>query len=456
MSTHTILLGDKNLIDMAQRWNLLPTSPQVTVTTTTNLAQIMATQLPQRTLIVILNTFLDVSRLKWLNNLCNKFGLSWVQFHLDQGVGWLGPIVIPGATADYHDLLVRRLTVADQPEIHQAMIAPPLHIKEPQATSLSLLPTRELLWLLSIFFTEVARWQSGHGSCLVSTEVEANPRTFALTQYPILPLPDHVLTSELQISVPKNESMLINGRSGIIIRTVEALHHPSIPASLKTIQTHVAFMEWHYPDWYTDPVCGGSTFNNTQGARQAAIGEAIERYCGNASHCATTIKASYHELIDAGHYAIDPEELVLFSENIYQTPGCPFVPFTRDLSVYWVKGWSLTHNKPAWLPFRLVFVKGDQGKFADQPLTNPIYVPGIAAGTDINQAIVSGIEELVERDSTMIWWLNQQPLPKVQPTSDMQAIWAGKPTQMGQRAWLIHLPNEFNIPVMAGDYRKQS
>jgi ribosomal protein S12 methylthiotransferase accessory factor len=50
----------------------------------------------------------------------------------------------------------------------------------------------------------------------------------------------------------------------------------------------------------------------------------------------------------------------------------------------------------------------------------------------------------------MIWWANAQPLPAVQQPAILRDLWAGTPARTGQRAWLIHLDNEFGVPVMAG------
>jgi ribosomal protein S12 methylthiotransferase accessory factor len=50
----------------------------------------------------------------------------------------------------------------------------------------------------------------------------------------------------------------------------------------------------------------------------------------------------------------------------------------------------------------------------------------------------------------MIWWLNAHRLAGVQLTVDLEAVWAGLPKELGQRAWLIYLENEFDVPVMAG------
>ena len=50
----------------------------------------------------------------------------------------------------------------------------------------------------------------------------------------------------------------------------------------------------------------------------------------------------------------------------------------------------------------------------------------------------------------MIWWMNREPLSAMVLTAELAALWEGVPSRMGQRAWLIHLDNEFGVPVMAG------
>jgi len=217
-------------------------------------------------------------------------------------------------------------------------------------------------------------------------------------------------------------------------------------------------MAWAYPHWQNDIVSGGSAFGDAAAARNAALGEAVERYCGNYLAGVTPMLATYTELTARGEVAVDPEQLVLFSDSMYATSGCPFVPFTRDTETHWVRGWSLTRRCVAWLPLSMVYINYRNGQYDDAPLTHsPLYV-GIAAGATLEQALLSGIEEWIERDSTMAWWLNVPslpavqltPEPAVQLTPDLEALWAGLPTEWGQRAWLIALPNEFEIPVMAG------
>ncbi len=110
----------------------------------------------------------------------------------------------------------------------------------------------------------------------------------------------------------------------------------------------------------------------------------------------------------------------------------------------------MTRERPAWVPASLVYVNWYTGSHESEPPTNFMIYPGIAAGVNLDAALANGMEEIVERDATMVWWTNHQPLSAVHPTSKLAALWEGKPTESGQRAWLIHLDNKFDIPVMAG------
>jgi ribosomal protein S12 methylthiotransferase accessory factor len=88
--------------------------------------------------------------------------------------------------------------------------------------------------------------------------------------------------------------------------------------------------------------------------------------------------------------------------------------------------------------------------YTNQPLVNDTHYPRVAAGRSLEQTLVAGIEEVIERDSMMVWWMNRQPLPAAVPTPELQALLGDTPAQYGQRAWAIPLTNEFDIPVIAG------
>jgi len=397
---------------------------------------------PAGDVLVVAADRFDRERLEAIDRLAADAGLRWTQLHLTASGAVWGPHVEPGRTADYRDVLQRRRCAIDEPLLFEALVSDPVGPAAVPAPA-------ELAWLAGGFAADVTAWLEGRPCRALSCEVEADITRLELRVHPVLPLPDHRLDGPLRIN-GEGPDLLISERTGIIQRTRPIRHHGDVPPRLRTVQTHNSSMARVDPEWANDVITGGSVFDDEAAAVASAIGEAVERYCGNHMGQNELCWASYDELTARGEHAVDPDSLVLYSDATYDSPGCPFVRFTHSLPVRWVRGRSLTHDRPVWLPVTLVFVNWLAAEGSDHPLTNYMNFSGVAAGTSLEHALVSGIEELVERDATMIWWMNGHPLPSVALSPDLAAVVAGTPAEAGQRAWLIHLDNEFDIPVMAG------
>ena len=396
-------------------------------------------------MVVVLATRLDRANVLAVGEACDRAGLRWIQLHFEQRRAWAGPAVHPGVTADYRDVLGRRLAAAEFAETFETQLAANAH-----ARGAGLPPEAELAWVLGRFFAELERWLAGAPTALVGNELELDPVTFAATLHPVLPLPERALPDEGPInSALRGWDLLLDDRTGVVNHLQRLEHHPSIPSGLVTVQSHVADMRRLYI-WANNTVCSGSTFGDLASSRGAAFGEGLERYCGNWIQRGIITKASYLELLERGEHAVDPTQLVLYSERQYADPAFPFVPFDPELRVHWVRGRSVTRDREAWVPASLVYVNWYLGDYAADPPTNFLYYPGLAAGANLEHAVSSGLEEVIERHVTMVWWANAHPLPAVRLTDELARHWEGRPTELGQRAWLIHLDNEFDVPVMAG------
>jgi ribosomal protein S12 methylthiotransferase accessory factor len=363
----------------------------------------------------------------------------WACFFLDQGNCYFGPAIEPGRTAPYRDLLTRRACVTQRPDLAEAFLEPSLTggLRPP--------PPDVLTYLVSMFLVEVRRWLSGAPCALAGNEIEVDPAGPEIRLHPFLPLPASPFPEVINHRVTGTD-LLLDDRIGIVAATRVIEHAPSIPRALTTVQADVADMHRRFP-WATNVLCGGSTFGDPAGARAAAIGESVERYCGNWIQPELLRQASYEELRQAGENALAPESVVLFSESQYAADGFPFVRFDADLSVHWIAGRSLTHDRPIWVPASLAYCNWHVGPYYHEPTTNPLYYAGVAAGRSFEDAVRSGLEEVIERDATMCWWANLPALPSLAPTPRMASLFDGTPDQ---RAWAIPLPNEFGIPVVAG------
>jgi len=118
------------------------------------------------------------------------------------------------------------------------------------------------------------------------------------------------------------------------------------------------------------------------------------------------IYASFDEM---GKEAIPPNHFTLFSERQYLKERFPFSRFTTKTKLRWMAGHSLIHHQPTYVPALLVYVPY-RGVTREELIYSPTS-NGLAAATTVEEAILKGICEVVERDAYMIMWLNRLSTP---------------------------------------------
>jgi ribosomal protein S12 methylthiotransferase accessory factor len=140
----------------------------------------------------------------------------------------------------------------------------------------------------------------------------------------------------------------------------------------------------------------------------SALMQGIERYCGifHGDEIRTT-----RRFVDfAAGDAILPNEILLLSEAQYAQghdrashSGAAVQRFDPSAEMEWSPVWSLRDERFKHIPTGLLYyfhdASGDQGINAD--------TTGCAAGNRVEEAIVHGFLELVERDACAIWWYNR-------------------------------------------------
>ncbi len=145
-----------------------------------------------------------------------------------------------------------------------------------------------------------------------------------------------------------------------------------------------------------------------------AILEGIERYGGMEPRGKkTTVFDSYNNL---SHVALDPRKLGLHSESQYNLPGFPFKPFDPAKKMYWVWGYCLTTNEPILVPevcayYGLNYRDGIQNSFVYE-ISN-----GCSLGGNLQEAILHGIFEVIERDAFLMAWYRKLRLKKINTES---------------------------------------
>ena len=198
---------------------------------------------------------------------------------------------------------------------------------------------------------------------------------------------------------------------------------------------------------------GGGSAGKGSTAEQgeaSALMEAIERYSG--IYQGDEIRKTRRFTDFPSGDAILPNDVLLFSDaqlrdwmstsDPDEGPSTPAI-FDRSAQIEWSPVWSLRDKRFKHLPTSLLyfFYRGPGQIFADSN--------GCAAGNTIEEAIVQGFLELVERDSYAIWWYNRLPRPQVDLgqfndsyVRDLQS----QLTETGRRLWVLDVTSDLGIP----------
>src|ERR1700761_8427736 len=189
----------------------------------------------------------------------------------------------------------------------------------------------------------------------------------------------------------------------------------------------------------------GGSYGKGSTAEQAeasALMEAIERYSGifQGDEIRTTKRFTDFESGEA----INPEDVLLFSDVQYRSPEAEPdnshpVPgrFDPSAKIEWSPVWSLRDQRFKYLPTSLMyfFYGGGEGSYSADS-------NGCAAGNTLQEAIVQGFLELVERDAYAIWWYNRlerAELDLSQFDDSYIRDLRNQLTQLGRRLWVLDI-----------------
>ncbi|KUO20276.1 TOMM precursor leader peptide-binding protein [Streptomyces dysideae] len=195
-------------------------------------------------------------------------------------------------------------------------------------------------------------------------------------------------------------------------------------------------------------------------ARASALCEAVERYCAARQGDELTVTDS---LTGLGEDAVHPNACQLFHERQYadrdrwNASHTAFhhvsAPFDPDRPTEWTPVWSLTGHTRRLLPTSTLYFDCAPGGSADGLWADS---NGNAAGSSLEDAVVQGFLELVERDAVALWWYNRLR----QPGLDLDAF--DEPwltglrdglARTGRQVWALDLTSDLGIPVVVAASR---
>ena len=187
----------------------------------------------------------------------------------------------------------------------------------------------------------------------------------------------------------------------------------------------------------------------------SALCEAVERHSG--AWCGDEIRAR-KRFIDfaAEDGAIHPNDVQLFSDDqldnaeSINAKGHPYniVPPRLDpeAEVDWTPVWSFTRKRHRYLPTSMLYSMAPEQRGPADLIADS---NGCAAGNTLEEAVLQGFYELVERDAFAIWWYNGLRVPGVDLASFDDEFLASAADYYGhceRELWMLDVTSDLGIP----------
>lgn len=224
-----------------------------------------------------------------------------------------------------------------------------------------------------------------------------------------------IIDNAKNVEILKKCSMIVDKKTGIISECIEMMNECFDPkiffytTLMADTSKYDGYLKCHSNN-------GGAALTRND-AMLAAIGESVERYCSSIYDHEKLCFASFEELCEK---AVSPYEWALFNNGQYEKRNFKFVRFDEKTKVNWVKGYSITENCEKYVPANFVYLP-----YISEPheeVISPCISTGLAAGTSVESAILSGIYEAVERDAISIMWLNKLSMPVINNIKDTRIL----------------------------------
>ncbi len=200
---------------------------------------------------------------------------------------------------------------------------------------------------------------------------------------------------------------LVSPRVGLIrslSRLTKGLEEPNPPFIYQAVLSHFDFRK-------ADPqerMAAGKGATEAE-AIAGAIGEAVERYCSSQVDESAVHRMSLRE---AGPNSVTPAECVLYSDAQYAKKKLPYVRPEPETEIGWVTGREMPEDREVWVPAALTYLNYN-GQLSE-PYLCPATSNGLAAGPNLEFAMLGGLYELMERDAFLITWMNKLVAPRIE------------------------------------------
>ena len=399
---------------------------------------------------------------------------------------WIGPLFSPSQTACW-DCLAQRLR--DNRPVEE-FIQRQKNITSPLTPPLGFL-TSTVQTALGMAVTEVFKWiVQGENRRLDSNLITYDTITLETQNHSLVKRPQCSSCGEMVHRSTSNPQPIVLGHRKKTFTTDGGHRYCSPQETLAKYQHHISpitgivrelnkmpgnglthnyVAKHHFRNLFDDLANLHQSLNGRSAgkgrtdaqARASGFCEAIERYSGVFQGDEIREKGSYQHM---GDKAIHPNACMNFSQQQYQhrvpwNDKCQGwfqkvpEPFDESREIDWTPVWSLTHQEFRYLPTAYCYYG-----------YRPSYQPdcwadsnGCAAGNTLEEAILQGFMELVERDAVALWWYNYLKKPLVDLDSFDEPYFQSLKQyyqMLNRELWVLDLTSDLNIPVFAAISRR--
>lgn len=346
-------------------------------------------------------------------------GIPWIRGFVSFGEGVIGPLVRPHTPGCSHCADLRRLIAGfdrkEMRELEEKLAQEGEGEHDTWATRTG------LLQMALLIASETEKVLEGKRSHLEERLYLINLKTLKNSCHFFLPdplctvcgeLPDD-LPSKAQINLqpcPKGSDDSFRSRPLDDLKKVLVKDYLDERTGLmngKMLDLVLPFADVviNMPMFIGDEGVGGRT-HSYEDSEITAILEGLERYCGIEPRGKRTIVYdSYRNVKDQ---ALNPLKVGVHAEEQYRKENFPFQPFDPNRPINWVWGYSFLQERPVLVPELLAYYSLGYGDGFVYETSN-----GCALGGSIEEAIFHAILEVVERDSFLMTWYAELPLPRL-------------------------------------------
>lgn len=179
-----------------------------------------------------------------------------------------------------------------------------------------------------------------------------------------------------------------------------------------------------------------------------AILEGLERVHGIAPFHQKSIQISENKLKDIGDKFLSLHDLINYSNEEYENPNFTLEEYDCDKEILWVETKELTTDEKYYIPEQVVYFSTE---LVNQQ-TRHLYESsnGMAIGSSWEEAIISGLLEVIERDSFLShWYLKKSPI-RIENINELNSLTINMMlkylSSIGYKAHLFDVSLESAIP----------